>query len=239
MRVHLHHSFPHSTWEGRVDRRCYSTGGTFEAVNAAEDPNPPAATGNAPSAWSAQATLTEMKIHEGIADYAEYITQTEQAKSEQLSARAGNLDRTRAEGAAALKELGAQAAYETKAGYQKATMVSLAQEAKIGASGVRAAGSPLLAAQQASDTAWGEAGETARRGASAVTLGGLKLGGTLADYKAETSLLTGEYQRKLSSATRKKTELEANEAGMISAANWGAVIDWTKFAIGTAFTIAG
>lgn len=185
---------------------------------------------------SAQSKIVAMKIQEGLADYTEYLAQIEAAGTEQVSEGIRKGMQTRAEGIAAIGEMSRQAAYETKTAYMGAELTSSAQEAKLGASGVRATGSPLLAAQQMSDVAWGAAGEKGRAGAAGITLGGLKLGGSLADIRAQTTLLTSEYQRKLTSARRKKTELETNAPEMIRQANLGAIIDWTKFAIGSALS---
>ena len=97
----------------------------------------------------------------------------------------------------------------------------------------------MLAAQQASDIARAAAGEKTRAGNAGISLGGLKLGGSLADIQAATTLLTNEYGRKLATARRKQKSLEENKEALIKAAEEGQIIDWTGRIVGIGIGIAG
>jgi hypothetical protein len=167
------------------------------------------------------------QISEGLADYRDLLWQLENATILADREAARKTLQTKTEGIAAIGEMAKQAAYETKTAFMGAELTSSAQEAKLGASGVRASGSPLLAAQQASDIAWGAAGEKGRQAAAGITLGGLKLGGSLQDIRAANTLLTQEYQAKMTTAARKKRALEQNAPALVAAADRGQIIDWS------------
>jgi hypothetical protein len=152
---------------------------------------------------------------------------------------ARRIQQTKAEGIANLKELGKQAAYESGVANVQGQMTASGQTAKLGASGARATGSPLLAAQQASDIARAAAGEKTRAGNAGISLGGLKLGGSLADIQAATTLLTNEYGRKLATAKRKQKSLEENKEALVNAADIGQIVDWTGRIVGIGISIAG
>jgi hypothetical protein len=169
-----------------------------------------------------------LQIQEGIADYNDFLLQTQRASARMQAESIRKQEQTKTEGIAAIKEMAMQAAYETKTAFMGAELASSAQEAKLGASGVRASGSPLLAAQQVSDVAWGAAAEKGRQAAAGISLGGLKLGGTLQDIREERSLLSAEYEAKVATAARKKRALAQAAPGLVSAADTGQIIDWTK-----------
>jgi hypothetical protein len=206
------------------------------------------------------------QVEEGIADYQDIINQFEgvstygkvlsgepgdiRGKAVETSRTLGLIGETKAEGArrirqtkvegvANLKDLGKQAAFESGVAQTQAQMTASGQTAKLGASGARATGSPLLAAQQASDIARAAAGEKTRAGNAGIALGGLKLGGSLADIQAATTLLTSEYERKLATAKRKQKSLAENKEELVNAADTGQIIDWTGRIIGIGIAIAG
>jgi len=215
--------------------------------------------------WNWAAAATNAQIEEGIADYQDIIDQLagsggfyepesvgpfkphrKQAGEKKIglieeteAEGARRIQQTKAEGIANLKELGKQAAYESGVANVQGQMTASGQTAKLGASGARATGSPLLAAQQASDIARAAAGEKTRAGNAGISLGGLKLGGSLADIQAATTLLTNEYGRKLATAKRKQKSLEENKEALVNAADIGQIVDWTGRIVGIGIGIAG
>lgn len=150
---------------------------------------------------------TEEQIKESIGDYQEAITNTEAQIAEVAGERERRIGATKAEGVLALKEQGAQSAYESRIAMTQAEMTASAVENKLGASGVRQTGSPLLAAQQQVDLAYATAERTVQAGGAAMTLGGVKLGGAMGDISATTTLMTAEYQRRLATYRRKLKEI--------------------------------
>lgn len=79
------------------------------------------------------------------------------------------------EGVLSLKEQGAQAAFEGRMATTQAEMIASSEEARLGTSGVRAKGSPLLAAQQNVDLAFAAADRTIERGRAGMAVGGVRL----------------------------------------------------------------
>jgi len=151
---------------------------------------------------------TEAQIGESIADYQEAITNTEAQLAEIESERTRQLGTIKGAGVLELKEQGAQSAYESRIAMTQAEMTASAVENKLGASGVRQTGSPLLAAQQQVDLAYATAERTVQAGGAAMTLGGVKLGGAMEDISAAATLATAEYQRRLATYRRKLTALQ-------------------------------
>lgn len=148
-------------------------------------------------------SATEQQTQETIADYQEAITNTKAQLAEIEGERERRIGITKAEGVLALKEQGAQSAYESRLAMTQAEMTASAVENRLGASGVRQTGSPLLAAQQQVDLAYAQADRTVEAGGVAMTLGGVKLGGAMGDISAAATLATADYQRKLATYQRK------------------------------------
>ena len=164
---------------------------------------------------------TEMKVDEGIEDYSRAIADVK-ARSGEVSAEADRrIGTTKEEGILSLKEQGAQAAFEGRMAMTQAEMVASSEEAKLGASGVRAKGSPLLAAQQNVDLAFAAADRTIEKGSAGVALGGVRLKTGLADIGAQETMLTSEYSRKQTELERKKRELQANRSDIVKWAKIG------------------
>ncbi len=164
----------------------------------------------------ATAVGTAMKIDEGIGDYSQAIADVK-ARSGDISDEASRrIGTTKEEGILSLKEQGAQAAYEGKMAMTQAEMVASSEEAKLGASGVRPTGSPLLAAQQNVDFAAAAADRTIEKGSAGIALGGLKLGTAMANIGAQETMLTSEYARKQAEMERKKKELKGSRTAMIA-----------------------
>jgi hypothetical protein len=183
---------------------------------------------------------TKMKIEEGIADYntaiADINARSAQEGWEALRQRnVSQAEETRAIGAAkkegvlGLKERGAQAAFEGRMAMTSAEMTASSEEARLGASGVRGRGSPLLAAQQNVDLAFAAADRTIESGNAGMKLGGLQLKNTMAgigaagamqrgNIEGQSSLATFEYARQTREATRKRNELASNKNKMIAIA---------------------
>ena len=113
---------------------------------------------------------TEAQIGESIADYQEAITNTEAQLAEVESERTRQIGTIKGVGVLELKEQGAQSAYESRLAMTQAAMTASAVENKLGASGVRQTGSPLLAAQQQVDLAYAQAERTVEAGRAAMTL---------------------------------------------------------------------
>ncbi len=168
------------------------------------------------AAVAATAVGTGMKIDEGIGDYSQAIEDVK-ARSGEISAEASRrIGTTKEEGILSLKEQGAQTAFEGRMAMTQAEMVASSEEAKLGASGVRAKGSPLLAAQQNVDLAFAAADRTIEKGSAGVAIGGLRLKTGLADIGAEESMLTAQYSRRQTELERKKKELKENRGKMIA-----------------------
>jgi len=167
------------------------------------------------AAWLASMGATKYKIEEGIADYGRAITDIKARIKETQAERDRRIAITKTEGVLGLKETAAQAGYEARTAMTQAEMIASSQEHRLGASGVRMHGSPLMAAQQQVDLAFAAADRTIEQGQAAVKMGGLKLGSALANIGAESSLLTAEYQRNQAELAFKKGELEANKAKML------------------------
>ncbi|KKL79100.1 hypothetical protein LCGC14_2018270, partial [marine sediment metagenome] len=110
-------------------------------------------------------------------DYNQAITDI-QARSAATTAEATRrIGTTKEEGVLSLKEQGAQAAFEGRMAMTQAEMVASSEEAKLGASGVRAKGSPLAAAQQNVDLAFAAADRTIERGSAGMAMGTITFSG--------------------------------------------------------------
>ena len=160
---------------------------------------------------SSQATAAE--IGETIEDYYAAIAETEK-KIEETGGEAGRrIGTAKEEGLLSVKELGAQAAHEGRMAMTSAEMIASSEEARLGASGVRAKGSPLLAAQQNVDLAFAAADRTIEQGRSQVGLAGVKLKGGIGDIEAASSLLTERYRRQIQEYLRKIGQLGGGAGG--------------------------
>ena len=186
------------------------------------------------TAIGAEAWGTGLKIEEGIGDYAQAIADVKARSAEITGEAQRRIGATRKEGILSLKEQGAQAAFEGRMAMTQAEMVASSEEAKLGASGVRAKGSPLLAAQQNVDLAFAAADRTIEKGSAGIALGGLRLGTGMADIKAQETMLTSQYARKQREMERKKKELKENRTALIavSAAGGFGAIGTSFYAIG-------
>ena len=167
----------------------------------------------AAEAAEASEEANAMQIAETIQDYFAGIAQIEEQKKEVSAEAARIIGTTKEEGILSLKEQGAQAAFEGKMAMTQAEMVASSEEAKLGASGVRAKGSPLLAAQQNVDRAAAAADRTIQKGSAGMALGGLKFGTAMADIGAQESMLTAEYNRKQKEMWRKLKEFGIEYTG--------------------------
>ena len=175
------------------------------------------------AAAAAAFTATGMKIEEGIADYSEEIKRVQARSAETVKESLRQITAARAEGVMGLKEQGAQAAYEGRMAMTGAEMAASSEEQKLGASGVRAKGSPLLAAQQNVDIAFAAADRTIEKGNAGMKLGGLRLGNQMAGIRAQETLATAEYGRQQTELTRKRTYLQENKAMLQDLAAYGAL----------------
>ncbi len=144
---------------------------------------------------------------ETISDYYAAIEQVQERSAETSAEASRRIGTTKEKGIMSLKEQGAQAAFEGKMAMTQAEMVASSEEAKLGASGVRAKGSPLLAAQQNVDIAFAAADRTIEKGSAGIALGGVRLKTGLADIGAQETMLTSEYARQEKEMRRKLLEL--------------------------------
>ena len=156
----------------------------------------------------AAARAAGQEVSETIGDYIAAIEQTEERSAEATAEASRRIGTTKEEGILSLKEQGAQAAFEGKMAMTQAEMVASSEEAKLGASGVRPGGSPLLAAQQKVDLAFAAADRTIEKGSAGVALGGVRLKTGLGDIKAQETMLTAEYTRQQEEMKRKLRELK-------------------------------
>ncbi len=159
----------------------------------------------------ATARAAGQEISETIGDYFAAIEQVQERSAETSVEAARRLGTTKEEGIMSLKEQGAQAAFEGRMAMTQAEMVASSEEAKLGASGVRPTGSPLLAAQQNVDIAAAAADRTIQKGSAGMALGGLKFGTAMADIGAQETMLTSEYARQQKEMRRKLKELGLTE----------------------------
>jgi hypothetical protein len=173
------------------------------------------------AAMIAQGESTRMKIEEGIADYEEEVKRLEETKLARETQMMGKEQRAKQIGIAGLTEQAAAGKYETETAMMKAEMTSSSAQARIGASGVKATGSALMGAQQATDIAYAAADRTAEAAAAGIRIGGLELGNQLQTATGERSLLTMEYRQTIEEQRRKKTELETNKNAMVAWAYLG------------------
>lgn len=173
------------------------------------------------AAMLAQGAATAMKIDEGISDYANEISNINARVSETKWEAQRRIAQTKVEGVTGLKEMSKEAAFESGMANTQAQMVASTGKAKLGASGVRAAGSPLLAQEQQAKMAREAAVRKTESGNFGVSFGGLKLGGQLADINAQASLTTSEYMRQRAEARRRKKYLEDNRLAMIAISTAG------------------
>ena len=162
---------------------------------------------------SAKATAAERS--EAIEDYWAAIEETKVRSGEARGEAERRIGTLKEEGVLSLKEQGAQAAYDAKTAMTQAEMVASSEEARLGASGVRAKGSPLLSAQQNVDFAFAAADRTIETGRAGVALGGVKLKTGLADIEAASSLLTEQYARQYKEYVRKIHQLGGKAPGDI------------------------
>lgn len=156
------------------------------------------------------------QVTESISDYQEAISQTEAQIAEVAGEEKRKIGIAKGEGVLALKEQGEQTAYEARIAQTQAELTASAVENKLGTSGVRQTGSPLLAAQQQVDLAYAQADRTVETGKAAMTLGGVKLTNAIGDITAMATLTTAEYNRKLASYRRKLGELQGVTGGSSS-----------------------
>lgn len=173
------------------------------------------------AALLATGAATKLKIEEGIGDYGRAISDIKAQIAETQAERDRRITVAKEEGIASLKETAAQAGYESRLAMTQAEMVASSAEHKLGASGVRMHGSPLMAAQQQVDLAFAAADRTIEAGQAALRMGGLKLGNLFANIGAESSLLTAGYQRQQAELAFKKSELEKNKSKMVAWAYLG------------------
>ena len=127
--------------------------------------------------------------------YKREIARIEAKKAETKKEATRQIDATREEGVMGLKEQGAQAAYESRMAMTQTELITSGEESKLGKSGVRMGGSPLLAAQQNVDLASAAADRTVERGTAGIALGGFKLGTGLQGIQAQQTMLTAEFER--------------------------------------------
>ena len=141
------------------------------------------------------ASATAAEKEEAIEDYWAAIEEVEARSAEAGVESERRIGTMKEEGILSLKEQGAQAAFEGRMAMTGTEMAASAEEAGLGAAGVRVKGSPLMAAQQNVDLAFAAAERTIETGRAGVTLGGVKLKTGLADIEATSSLLTAQYER--------------------------------------------
>lgn len=198
-----------------------------------------------------EATMMKLRIWEAYGDYLYGMKQLTE-KQQDLSGEAARevakvqaegqrrIGTARAEGVMGLQEQGAQSAYESRMAMTRAELTAGAEVSRLGKSGVRMGGSPLLAAQQNVDLAYAAADRTAEQGRAGMAIGGLRLKNELggisagtamqvADINAEDTLLTRDYQRRIDEMNRKFEELQKNSGKMLA---WAMLNDATAAAAG-------
>jgi hypothetical protein len=166
-----------------------------------------------------------MQINEAANDYAAEISRMKQMRNARLTEMNAGQERAKEIGIAGLTEKAAAGKYETQQAMMKAEMTGSTAQARIGASGVKATGSALMGAQQATDIAYAAADRTAEAAAAGVRIGGLELGNQLQTAEGQESLLTLEYRQDIEQQQRKLTELKKNRPGMLAIAAAGGALN--------------
>ncbi len=195
------------------------------------------------AAMAASAIGVNMQINEAISQYArdvaninaqsrdrteEAARRTDISQAEELRVRG----QTTTQGVLSLKEVSAQAAFASKQALTAAELNASSEEARLGASGVRAKGSPLLAAQQRVDQGFAQADRVIESGRSRVALGGLQLGGQLSkiasagtiersNIAGQQTLVTNEFSRRAAEQITKSAELERRRGALVGVAALG------------------
>jgi len=173
----------------------------------------------------ANVAATGMQINEAANDYAAEISRMKQMRNARLTEMNAGQERAKEIGIAGLTEKAAAGKYETQQAMMKAEMTGSTAQARIGASGVKATGSALMGAQQATDIAYAAADRTAEAAAAGVRIGGLELGNQLQTAEGQESLLTLEYRQDIEQQQRKLTELKKNRPGMLAIAAAGGALN--------------
>ena len=172
-------------------------------------------------AVAATVTGVGLKLGEAVAEYNRQEANLGTRISETTAEGARQISTAKAEGILSLEEQGRQNAFEAQTVTRQAEQLASSQENKLGVSGVRATGSPLLAAQQEVDVAFGAAENKIQAGNAAMRIGGLRLQNTFGDIGARTSLLTAELGREQSDLARRRAELQTNMPLYLSIAALG------------------
>jgi len=170
---------------------------------------------------AAQATATEMQINEAIASYGRDIKELEAKIVTQQGLTRASMDETRRIGVEELKEVGREAGFQAKTGYTTAERLALSAENRIGASGVRAIGSPVMGAQQDVDLAFAAVDRNVERGESALKIGGLRLASSLAKEQRTSTALTEQWGRQKQRTIDESWALEYNRSKMVFLAGAG------------------
>ncbi len=182
------------------------------------------------SAMYAAGRGTAMKIEEARGDYAREIVDIEARQREVSGETARRTAGAREQGVLALKEQGSQSAFESRMAMTQTELITSGEESKLGKSGVRMGGSPLLAAQQNVDLASAAADRTVESGMAGMAIGGVQLANTLGDIEARGTLTTAEYERRQQEARFKRRELKSNKVKMV-----GLAVAGGAGALGTSF----
>jgi len=140
---------------------------------------------------------TQAEKEEAIEDYWAAIEETRTMLAETQAEAQRRIGTMKEAGVLSLREQGAQAAYAGGVAMTRAELLASSEEARLGASGVRAKGSPLLAAQQNVDLAFASADRTIEQGRAGIGIAGVKLKTGLEDIGAASSLLTARYRRQI------------------------------------------
>jgi len=170
----------------------------------------------------------ELKIEEAKTDYTKEIERLQEQLTARETVAASEIGRTRELGIAALTERGAQAAFESQKAMREVEQTASAAESRIGASGVRASGSALAAAQQDVDIAYAGAQRTAEAGEAAMKIGGLQLSGQLKGQAEQKTLLTLGYNQQITEQQRKLTELQGNAQQYLENIRLGGMAELTS-----------
>jgi len=178
--------------------------------------------GAATGAMFAQKAATRMKIDEAVRAYYRDIAELDAKISTQQGLTRASMDETRRIGVEELKEVGREAGFQARTGYTTAERLALSAENRIGASGVRAIGSPVMGAQQDVDLAFAAVDRNVERGESALKIGGLRLASSLAKEQRTSTALTEQWGRQRRRQQAELDELWANKETM----------EWLAFAGG-------
>lgn len=172
----------------------------------------------AAAAMVAQGQATHISIAEAEEQYYEDRAELERLIANQQGQSAARVKEMRQIGVSELREMGAQGAFKARRAYTSAERFALSAENRIGASGVRARGTPVMAAQQNVDLAFAAADRATEQAESRLKIGGMRLASGIREEQRRTSAVTSQWRRQEDRIERAQTRLQNRRKEIIALA---------------------